>query len=136
MRSGVFVFPQISHAESLSPVWRVRELPFPGAIRSEEKTPYNREQLSSKGSPKKHQVKSQQEEATCEGESWPLPTLRYLHLIQRSSIPETMRNMFVFAYTGIWWHFVVAPQGAQCTVGSWESCSSKRHRVDGYISHT
>lgn len=36
------------------------------------------------------------------------------------------------------WHFVVAPQGqdAQCTVGSWESCSSKWHRVDGDIPHT
>lgn len=90
------MFPQISHAESLSPVWRVRELPFPGVIRSGEQIPYDREQLSSKRSPEKYQVKSQQE-VICEGESWPLPTLRYLHLIQRPSIPGTVRNIFGFA---------------------------------------
>lgn len=75
------MFSQISHVESISPVWRVRELPFSGVIRLGEQIPYDREQLSSKGNPKKHQVKSQQEEATCEGESWPLLTLTYLHLI-------------------------------------------------------
>lgn len=94
----MLVFSQISHAESVSPVWRVRELPFSGVIRSGGQTPYDREQLPSSGSPKKHQVKSQQEEAICEGESWSLPTLRYLHLIQSPSIPGTMRNIFGFAY--------------------------------------
>lgn len=46
--SGMFVLSQISQAESVSAVWRVRELPFSGVIRSGRQTPYDREQSSSK----------------------------------------------------------------------------------------